>query len=93
MSWVVGKKPIDLTTLERVLLLLNDLPGISGSGVLRQGDKLGASELIVTLNNLPPKTYSVTVNNGASKTMVIFMCHEYQLSGQKIILNSIKIFQ
>ena len=69
MANVVGKKPINLATLERVLLLLNDLPGISGSGVLRQGDKLGASELIVTLNNLPPKAYSLTVNNGASKTM------------------------
>lgn len=69
MSRVVGKKPIDLNSLERVLLLLNDLPGVSGTGVLRQGDNLGASELIITLNNLPPKTYSVTINNGASKTM------------------------
>ncbi|OUW06423.1 MAG: hypothetical protein CBD16_00220, partial [Betaproteobacteria bacterium TMED156] len=36
---------------------------------LRQGDKIGSSELIITLNNLPPKTFSVTVNNSASKTM------------------------
>ncbi len=69
VSKVVGKKPIDLITLERVLLLLNDLPGISGSGVLRQGDKIGASELIISLNNIPPKSFSMSINNGASKTM------------------------
>jgi hemolysin activation/secretion protein len=69
---VVGKKPIDLQSLERVLLLLNDLPGVSGSGVLRQGQGLGGSELVVTLNDLPPTGLSVNFNNNASRVMGIY---------------------
>ena len=64
-----NKKPIDLKSLERALLLLNDLPGISGSGVLRQGSDIGSSELLVTINPPPPTSYILTLNNGASKTM------------------------
>ncbi|MGA1154421.1 MAG: ShlB/FhaC/HecB family hemolysin secretion/activation protein [Burkholderiaceae bacterium] len=69
---VVGKKPIDLQSLERVLLLLNDLPGVSGSGVLRQGQGLGGSELVVTLNDLPPTGLSASFNNSASRVMGIY---------------------
>ncbi|MFZ9759622.1 MAG: POTRA domain-containing protein, partial [Burkholderiaceae bacterium] len=69
---VVGKKPIDLQSLERVLLLLNDLPGLSGSGVLRQGQAMGASELVVTLNDLPPTGLSLNLNNSASRVMGIY---------------------
>ena len=64
-----NKKPIDLESLERALLLLNDLPGISGNGVLRQGSDVGSSELLVTINPPPPTSYMLTLNNGASKTM------------------------
>ena len=64
-----NKKPIDLKSLERALLLLNDLPGISGNGVLRQGSEVGSSELLVTINPPPPTSYVLTLNNGASKTM------------------------
>ena len=64
-----NKKPIDLKSLERALLLLNDLPGISGNGVLRQGSDIGSSELLVTINPPPPTSYMLTLNNGASKTM------------------------
>tara|TARA_B100000963_G_C22624377_1_gene671583 strand:- start:1147 stop:2868 length:1722 start_codon:yes stop_codon:yes gene_type:complete len=64
-----NKKPIDLPALERALLLLNDLPGISGNGVLRQGSEVGSSELLVTINPPPPTSYLLTLNNGASKTM------------------------
>ena len=64
-----NKKPVDLKSLERALLLLNDLPGISGNGVLRQGSDIGSSELLVTINPPPPTSYMLTLNNGASKTM------------------------
>ena len=64
-----NKKPVDLQSLERALLLLNDLPGISGNGVLRQGSDIGSSELLVTINPPPPTSYMLTLNNGASKTM------------------------
>lgn len=66
---LVNKKPIDLASLEHALLLLNDLPGLAGSGVLRQGASLGASELVVSLNPLPLTSGSLSINNTASKSM------------------------
>ena len=59
-------KPLSLSTLERVLLLLNDLPGVSGTAVLRQGAELGASNLLVTVNPLPT-SQSITVGNENAK--------------------------
>ena len=69
---LVNKRPIDLKSLERVLLLLNDIPGISGSGVLRQGSELGTSELVVTINPLPKVSYVSSLNNSSSKTMGLY---------------------
>ncbi len=43
-------KPLDLPTLERALLLSNDLPGVSASGLLRPSPTTqGASDLAVSL--------------------------------------------
>lgn len=61
-------KPLSLATLERVLLLLNDLPGVSGTAVLRQGAELGASDLLITVNPLPV-SQSITVSNENAKTV------------------------
>lgn len=61
-------KPIDLPSLERRLLILNDMPGIGGTSVLRQGATLGGSSLIITLEERPD-TYVATVNNGASRIL------------------------
>jgi hemolysin activation/secretion protein len=61
-------KPISLSSLERVLLLLNDLPGVSGTAVLRQGAEVGASDILVTVNPLPT-SQSITVGNENSKTV------------------------
>ena len=69
LAHLINKQPIDLPTLEKALLVLNDMPGVRGSGVLRQGGQLGASELVVTLSELPKKSYVVGINNTASKTM------------------------
>jgi len=45
---VVDKKPLDQASVERALLLANDLPGVSASGVLRPSpDHPGASDLVV----------------------------------------------
>ena len=66
---VVGKKPIDLQSLEKALLILNDIPGVRAAGVLRQGSALGASELVVSLVE-PPKVSSLfSVNNSLSRTL------------------------
>jgi hemolysin activation/secretion protein len=61
-------KPIDLPSLERRLLILNDIPGIGGTSVLRQGATLGGSSLIVTLEERPD-TYQVAINNNASRIL------------------------
>ncbi len=42
-------RPASLTTLERALLLANDLPGVAATGVIKPGDELGAAELVVTI--------------------------------------------
>lgn len=63
------RKPIDLSTLEDVLLRLNDMPTIAASGTLRPGGSLGASELVVSLNPPPPTSFVIGVNNFASKTL------------------------
>ncbi len=61
-------RPIDLASVERQLLILNDIPGISGTSVLRQGSQLGASDLVVTLD-LPRNTYAISVNNTGSRIL------------------------
>jgi hemolysin activation/secretion protein len=66
---VVGKKPIDLQSLEKALLILNDIPGMRVAGVLRQGSALGASELVVSLVD-PPKVSSLfSMNNSLSRVL------------------------
>ena len=66
---VVGKKPIDLQSLEKALLILNDIPGVRAAGVLRQGSALGASELVVSLVD-PPKVSSLfSMNNSLSRVL------------------------
>ena len=66
---VVGKKPINLQSLEKALLILNDIPGMRVAGVLRQGSALGASELVVSLVD-PPKVSSLfSMNNSLSRTL------------------------
>jgi hemolysin activation/secretion protein len=60
-------RPLTLSALESVLLLMNDLPGVSGTAVLRQGAELGASDLLVTVT--PADTsQTLTVGNGNAKT-------------------------
>lgn len=65
---LLERKPIDLPSLERRLLILNDIPGIGGTSVLRQGATLGGSSLIITLDERPD-SYQVAINNGASRIL------------------------
>jgi hemolysin activation/secretion protein len=51
---VLGERPLTLATMERALLLANDLSGVAASGVLRPSPNVqGASELVVTLVQSP----------------------------------------
>jgi len=67
-SPLLNKRPIDLATIERALLLINDLPGVVGSSLLRQGADLGASEIVVTVAGLPD-SHLLTFNNTGSRTV------------------------
>lgn len=69
IAGVRNKKPIDLSSLEQALLVLNDIPGMGASGTLRPGALPGSSELVVTLAPPPKMSYSVGLNNFASKTI------------------------
>lgn len=65
---LLKRRPIDLASVERRLLILNDLPGFSGTSVLRPGADLGASDLVVTLAK-PTNLYDAAVNNSASEIL------------------------
>ncbi len=65
---LLNKRPIDLATIERALLLINDLPGVIGTSLLRQGADLGASEIVVTVAQLPD-SHLVTFNNTGSRVV------------------------
>ncbi len=64
-AFLTSKRPLDLTSLERVLLLINDLPGVSGSGVLKQGTELGTSDLMLSTASLP-QLHTISLNNSGS---------------------------
>jgi hemolysin activation/secretion protein len=67
MDPVLADKPLDLPTIERALLLTNDLPGVTATGVLRPSTAtVGASDLIVT-EAQPDFTGGANVNNRGSR--------------------------
>lgn len=60
-------RPLDLGSLERVLLLINDIPGIGGTAVLRPGAELGSSELMITVA-AQANSHVALINNTGSVT-------------------------
>jgi hemolysin activation/secretion protein len=68
LSKLLNRKPIDLPSVERALLLLNDLPGVQGAGLLRAGRELGATDLLVQLTVLPA-TGLITLSNHSSRSI------------------------
>jgi len=59
--------PLPLTTMERSLLLSNDLPGVSASGVLKPSEDIpGASDVVVTVDQ-PRATGGLGVDNRGSR--------------------------
>ena len=60
-------RPLDLAGLERVLLIINDLPGVSAAAVLRPGAELGTSDLLLTVSPVGGSQL-VTGNNTGSQT-------------------------
>ena len=61
-----ASKPLRLATIERALLLANDLPGVTAGGVLRPSpDTQGASELVVTVPDNPVSALLSLDNRGS----------------------------
>ena len=65
---LAGKRPIRLSDIESRLLVINDMPGISGSSVLRPGAELGASELVLTARPAVNQ-YALELSNTGSKEL------------------------
>lgn len=64
---VLAAHPLDIHTMERALLLANDMPGITASGLLRPSpDTPGASDLVVTLTQ-PTMSGGFATDNRGSK--------------------------
>lgn len=62
-------RPTDLGTIERYLLLVNDLPGIEAVGVLRPSSTaVGAAELVVVAERDPFDGFAAVDNRGSKFT-------------------------
>jgi hemolysin activation/secretion protein len=63
---ILRERPLRLKTVERALLLSNDIPGVAATGVLRPSPSVpGASDLVVTLTQ-PPVAASLSSTNRGS---------------------------
>jgi hemolysin activation/secretion protein len=64
---LLHERPLRLATIERALLLANDIPGVSATGVLRPAPQAqGASELVVTIVQ-PQLSGGLAVDNRGSR--------------------------
>lgn len=69
MSRIPESRPVNIAEIERYLLLMNDLPGISGTGVLRpSGADVGAAELVVTAQRKRYDGFALVDNRGSEFT-------------------------
>lgn len=66
MAPLLSTRPLALPALERALLLAGDLPGVSATGVLRPGEEVGSSELVVSVTERP-FDFSISANNRGSR--------------------------
>jgi len=68
LEFLLKQKPSKIYSVERALLLLNDLPGIEGGGLLRAGKDIGSTDLVVQLNPIQATNY-FNINNQASRSV------------------------
>lgn len=62
---ITKDRPTRFSDLERRMLILNDMPGVTGSTVLQQGGVPGSSEMLVTAGRTPNQ-YRATFANTSS---------------------------
>ncbi len=68
MAPVPKERPAKFNQLERRMLLINDIPGLSGTTVLQQGGALGSSEMLVSAVKVPNQ-YRATFSNTSSEVI------------------------
>ena len=69
LNRIPESRPVNIADIERYLLLMNDLPGISGTGVLRpSGAEVGAAELVVTAERKRFDGFALWDNRGSEFT-------------------------
>ena len=66
MASVPKERPARFSSLERHMLLINDIPGLAGTTVLQQGGALGSSELVVSAVKVPNQ-YRATFSNTSAE--------------------------
>lgn len=66
---LTGERPISNRTLERHLLLADDLPGLSARSVLRSGETQGGTTVVLQTEPEKPFRFSVTVDNRGSEAV------------------------
>jgi hypothetical protein len=66
MASVPKERPARFSSLERHMLLINDIPGLAGTTVLQQGRALGSSELLVSAVKVPNQ-YRATLSNTSAE--------------------------
>lgn len=67
LSPLQSGQPVTQFTLERSLLLLNDIPGALANSTLRPGEQVGTSDLLVDVTAQPRYTGEVGLDNFGNK--------------------------
>ena len=62
---VLDQRPVRFLDLEQRLLLLNDIPGMAVTSVLRPGGALGSSDILLTTVKPPRSAFSAVDNSGS----------------------------
>lgn len=71
LDHITAARPVRQQDLERYLLLVTDLPGVTAQGVLRPGSgEVGAAELVVRVERDPFEGYALGNNRGSKYTGV-----------------------
>jgi len=65
LASVLGKPMPTLSDLERPILRLNEVPGLSASAVLHPGATLGSTEMLLTLARSAPSLRAVVTNTSS----------------------------
>jgi len=66
MAPISKERPAKFSHLERRMLLINDMPGLSATTVLQQGGVLGSSEILVSATKVPNQ-YRATFSNTSAE--------------------------